>query len=99
MTNIPAIASYLKLPVLHEGKARKLYLYYNFHGTLGWFPDAESFKKQTGSTAAVRVNHQNYPPPAGYRKTDNGSGLAHDPVEAIPTMKDFVDKLTPKRKK
>lgn len=94
-----AIPAYLKQPVVHEGKARKLYLYYDCQNTLGWFPDAESFKKQTSRTAAVRVNHRDYPAPPGYLKTGDGTGLAHDPVIAKPSVKDFVDKLTPKRRR
>jgi len=86
-------------PQIYDGKARKLYLYSSLgvRGSLvlGWFPDLETFRNQTGAKWGVRCAHVDTPAPEGWHKT--GRELANDPIERNKTMRDFVAALTPKR--
>ena len=84
------------IPVsVYKGKCRKLYLYWDMGQILGWFPNLETFKKQVNAAKGVRVAQDGYDAPKGYRKT--GRGLANEPAEAIPTVRDFVKALSPRR--
>lgn len=82
-------------PEVPKGKCRKLYLYWDMGQVLGWFPDLETFKSQTRASKGIRVAQDGYEAPKGYRKT--GRGLANEPVEAMQSVRDFVNALSPRR--
>ena len=70
---------------------KKLYYYTNYEH-FGWFANPEQFHKvyPRNGVTPIRVC-ADVEPPAGYRRT--GKGLANDPVERIPKMKDLVKEL------
>jgi hypothetical protein len=74
--------------------SRNLFYYSDLCGCHGWFADAVEFRKRfPRSSYTMRCAHVGIAPPPHYRK---GSGeLANDPVERIPTVRDFIHGLTP----
>lgn len=90
---------------VYSGKCHKLYLYSDLGQTdyhtkgfiIGWFPNVEAFRKETGARIGIRCAQEGIEAPKGYKKT--GAGLANDPVEALPTLHSFVAALTPKKKR
>ena len=81
-------------------KALKLYYYWcpTKPELVGWFADMNKFRAHfqaqlTSKDIIIRVAHSGVAAPDGYRKT--GGELALDPVERIPTMRDFIHAMTP----
>ncbi len=82
-------------------QAKRLFLYGDFEQPAIWAESKADFVKKTGSKeeTIIRFHHGDHPLPEGYTRTKNfrgeDSGLACDPIVPIPTMKSFIQSLTP----
>jgi hypothetical protein len=77
----------------YQTGSKHLYFYTDWT-TYAWASDPANWRKLTGrKTSPIRVSHGEIDLPPGYKRT--GRSLAHEPIERLPTMKDFIHALSP----